>query len=67
MNIVRKALIDRMANLYGQHSFLTILFIDLCKRTAEDGPENDKMLIELVQSHEKYPITEYLKKRGAKK
>lgn len=56
-----------MANLYGQHSFLTILFTDLCKRTAENNSENDKMLIELVQSHEKYPITEYLKKEGARK
>ena len=56
-----------MANLYGQYSFLTILFIDLCKRTAEDSPKNDKMLIELVQSHEKYPITEYLKKGGIRK
>lgn len=66
MNIVRKVLVDRMINLYGRHTTLTVQFVDLCKRMA-DNTRNDKTLITLVESHEKHPITEYLKKGDARK
>lgn len=66
MNIVRKALIDRMANLYGRRTSLTVQFINLCKRMV-DNTRNDRTLITLVESHEKHPITEYLKKGDARK
>lgn len=54
MNIIRKALIDRMINLYNPDSVLVAQFINLCKRMP-DNPENDKTLITLVESHEEYP------------
>ena len=54
MNIVRKALIDRMINLYNPDSVLVVQFINLCKRIP-DNLENDKTLITLVESHEEYP------------
>lgn len=53
MNIVRKALIDRMINLYNPNSVLVAQFINLCKRMP-DNPKNDKTLITLVELREEY-------------
>lgn len=63
MNIVRKALVDKMIELYGADSTLVTQFINLCRRMP-DTTGNDKTLVTLAESHEQYPIAKERQKRG---
>lgn len=55
MNIKRKVLVDRMANLYGVENGLVKFFTKLCEDT-ENNTTNDTLLQILVERHEENPV-----------
>ena len=54
MNELREKLIDRMIHIYGFEHELVITFAELCESTWIP----DDALTAMVESHERYPVTE---------
>lgn len=54
MNELREKLIDRMIRIYGFEHELVIAFAELCESTWIP----DDALTAMVESHERYPVTE---------
>lgn len=56
INSHRKHLIERITNLYGEHSPITLDFVKLCHNWCE-GEAWDDCLTALVEAHEADPQT----------